>query len=183
MSGALAEQIVKMYRDEGESSRRIVRILRARGMQINENIVNDALREAGLSNARYIGKRKIEIPGLEKLAARWNGGSGESLTALAKEAGVAGETLGRRFVEAGYAREISSRVRPGTPIEDLEYAAELYRQGRTLRAIADEFGVDQGRLSSQLKDAGYIPDEDLRLLRGPRRHGARGKSARAERLR
>lgn len=176
MNKALADEIVVTHRDEGESARRIVRILRARGLHATENIVHGILRDAGLSNAKDMGKKKIEIPNLEALAARWAGGAGESLVALGKEAGVAGETLGRRFQEAGYIRAKTTRIRVGgEPIEGLEYAAKLFEGGRSLRSIADEMKVDQTRLTNQLKDCGLIPNMDLRLRRGKRHPCARGR--------
>jgi AraC-like DNA-binding protein len=175
MNKVLADEIVAMHRDEGESSLRIVRILRARGIHATRNIVNEILRDAGLSTAKSIGRKRAEIHNLEALAARWAGGTGESLIALAKEAGVTGSTLGRRFQEAGYAREAAAtRFRVGsTSIERLEYAAKLFEGGRSLKSIADELEVDPTLLANQLKDCGLIPDMDLRMRRGKQHPSAR----------
>lgn len=179
MDQALADEIVTMYRDEGESSRRIVRILRARGLRITENIVHEVLRNVGLSTAKDMGKKRIEIPNLDELASRWAGGAGEPLASLGKEAGVSGETLGRRFREAGYARKEASRTMVGSePIARLEYAAKLFEDGHSLRQIADELDVDQVHLANQLKDCGLIPDMDLRTRRGGQHPSARSRRTR-----
>lgn len=46
--------------------------------------------------------------------------------------------------------------------EDINYLIEQKDLGKTLRELADEFGVHPSRISHILKDRGYTPNKGLK---------------------
>lgn len=96
----LAEEIIELYRGEGESVRRIARGLRARGLEITENTLRQILRDAGIPDIKGpLGQAKAEIPDLASYAARV---PYEPMRSLAREAGVCEATLRRHLQDGGY---------------------------------------------------------------------------------
>ncbi|MER5482573.1 hypothetical protein ABT024_05065 [Streptomyces sp. NPDC002812] len=146
--------IVQRYaQGQGETCEQIARYLRTQGVVTSSSTIRSVLKAAGVFHPRPPGRRAKQVPDLERLGERY--AAGESLTALAPEAGVSMDTLARKFEAAGYKEPACRRPQAAGPALP-SGIVEQYRRGADLGALAAELGVSSDALLALLRFNGAL---------------------------